>query len=384
MAAATQSSQDTHACTPLAKLRNGLALALDHAGITTSAIRPLPDSGLAHAHFRLELPPARHEETQEWIARLPKQSQMRLSAADNLTYQTACFERCQPSGHTPRLEGGLAPQPDLPRGGLLVEAIEGRPARLPEDLRAITEALASIHALPLPAVHKRVPLLAPDCPWRAMLDEIELQCRYLESAGLPLEGQRLIKGELQALKDFVAVQQAPVAISLISFDAHPGNFLIEEDRTNSVPTRAVLVDLEKCRYGLPGFDLAHATLYTSTTWDVASHAILTPEQVADAYRHWCQQMMATSADPALHDSQTLLQARRAMWLWSLSWCAKWLSLNCETRDNGHHGEDWSSELSEDRLIAHVRERARHYLTEHCIRGVIDEWQQLARALPWAT
>lgn len=380
MAATTPSSQDTHACAHLTKLRDGLALALGHAGIATSAIRALPDSGLAHAHFRLELPPASPGEAPEWIARLPKQSQMRLSAAENLTYQTACFERCQPSGHTPRLEGSLAPQPDLPRGGLLVEAIAGRPARLPEDLRAITEALASIHALPLPAVHKRAPLLAPDCPWRAMLDEIEPQCRYLESAGLTREGHRLIEVELQALKDFVAAQQVPAAISLISFDAHPGNFLIEQGQSGSTPPRAVLVDLEKCRYGLPGFDLAHATLYTSTTWDIASHAILTPEQVADAYRHWCQRMMATSAEPALHDTRTLLQARRAMWLWSLSWCARWLSLNHESSDETHHGEDWSGELSEDQLIAHVRERANHYLTERCIRGVIEEWQHLARAL----
>jgi hypothetical protein len=93
MAAATPASQDTHACAHLASLRNGLEVALDHAGIATSAIRPLPDSGLAHAHFRLELLPARHDEAQEWIARLPKQSQMRLSATENLAYQAACFEQ---------------------------------------------------------------------------------------------------------------------------------------------------------------------------------------------------------------------------------------------------------------------------------------------------
>ena len=35
---------------------------------------------------------------------------------------------------------------------------------------------------------------------------------------------------------------------------------------------AVLVDLEKCRYSYAQPDLAHATRYTSTTWDAASSA----------------------------------------------------------------------------------------------------------------
>ena len=37
----------------------------------------------------------------------------------------------------------------------------------------------------------------------------------------------------------------------------------------------MLVDIEKARYSHPPLDLAHATLYTSTTWDVDSRAELT-------------------------------------------------------------------------------------------------------------
>ena len=66
----------------------------------------------------------------------------------------------------------------------------------------------------------------------------------------------------------------------MAFDGHPGNFVVRADGG------AVLVDLEKCRYSYPGLDLAHATLYTSTTWDVATHAVLTHDQVAEAYRQW--------------------------------------------------------------------------------------------------
>ena len=101
---------------------------------------PMPDKGLAHWHFRLP--------GTGWLARVPKQSQMDLPAEANLAYQSACFVRAAPSGHTPKLLGVLSPSAHLPRGALLVEEIVGRPARLPADLPAIMEALAAIHALP--------------------------------------------------------------------------------------------------------------------------------------------------------------------------------------------------------------------------------------------
>ena len=83
----------------------------------------MADKGLAHWHFRLP--------GTGWIARVPKQSQMNLPAEANLAYQSACFVRAAPSGHTPKLLGVLSPSEHLPRGALLVEEIVGRPARLP-------------------------------------------------------------------------------------------------------------------------------------------------------------------------------------------------------------------------------------------------------------
>ena len=51
--------------------------------------------------------------------------------------------------------------------------------------------------------------------------------------------------------------------------------------------RAYLVDLEKCRYSYPSFDLAHATLYTSTTWDMDTHTVLSrPAMCWQTYRAW--------------------------------------------------------------------------------------------------
>jgi thiamine kinase-like enzyme len=294
-------------------------------------------------------------------------SQMRLDPAANLDYQAACFVRASQGGHAPSLHGILPPGPALPRGGLLVSAIRGRQARLPEDLPDIAEALASFHSLDVPDAEARPPLLSPADPWAAMLEEVADQARFLDQSGLDADARQLIETQLAALPQ--RLPPGPDAQPrLISFDAHPGNFLI------TASGRAVLVDLEKCRYGLPGFDLAHASLYTSTTWDLQSRAVLTPAEVAAFYRHW---IAASGFDG---DAATLLACRRAMWLWSLTWCAKWRASHLGSRDAHARGEDWSAELSDDALITHVRDRVDHYLSVAAIEHVREEFRVLASAL----
>ncbi|MDI5921459.1 aminoglycoside phosphotransferase family protein [Halomonas sp. LR5S13] len=340
-----------------------LAVALRHGGhdADIQAMYPMADTGLAHHHVWLE------REQIDWVARLPKQSQMRLDPAANLDYQAACFDRASQGGHAPSLHGILPPGPALPRGGLLVSAIRGRPARLPDDLPDIAEALASFHVLDVPDAEARPPLLSPADPWAAMLEEVRDQARFLDQAGLDADARGLIEAELAALPE--RLPPGPGAEPrLISFDAHPGNFLVTESG------RAVLVDLEKCRYGLAGFDLAHASLYTSTTWDLQSRAELLPAEVAAFYRHW---IAATGFDG---EAATLLASRRAMWLWSLTWCAKWRASNLRSRDAHARGEDWSAELSDDALIAHVRDRVDHYLSGAVIEHVRQESRVLARLL----
>ncbi|SEL03904.1 aminoglycoside phosphotransferase family protein [Halomonas daqiaonensis] len=339
-----------------------LAEALRHAGLEAGikAMHPMADTGLAHHHVWLE------REQIDWVARLPKQSQMGLAPTANLDYQAACFARASQGGHAPALHGILPPSPALPRGGLLVSAIRGRPARLPEDLPAIAEALASFHVLDLPETRARPPLLSPADPWAAMLEEVRGQARFLDEAGLDADARQLIEAELTALPQHLP--QGPGAEPrLISFDAHPGNFLTTESGC------AVLVDLEKCRYGLSGFDLAHASLYTSTTWDLDSYAELTPAEVVAFYRHWM-------ARTGLTDTRNLLNCRRAMWLWSLTWCAKWRTSHRLERDASAGGEDWSSELSDDALVAHVRDRVDHYLSTATIERVQREFGTLEKAL----
>ncbi|WP_163558708.1 aminoglycoside phosphotransferase family protein [Halomonas sp. NO4] len=352
----------THTSPATRDLCNRLERALTRAGRGGGVrdLRPMADTGLAHHHLWLT------RDGDDWVARLPKQSQLGLDAHANLDYQAACFERAGRSGHAPSLHGVLSPSEELPRGGLLVSAVRGRAARLPADLPAIAEALAHLHGLPLPPRDKRPPLLAPADPWAAMREEVAGQADYLEAAGLTAAVRQRLENELAALPTQLP-DSATARPRLISFDAHPGNFLIRDDGS------AVLVDLEKCRYGLTGFDLAHASLYTSTTWDVASHAELSPAQVADFYRRW----MAISG---LDDVATLLTCRRAMWLWSLTWCAKWRASHGRAQDTEAQGEDWSAELSDAALIAHVRDRVDHYLSLPAIKHVQREFDALATTL----
>ena len=342
----------------------------------------LKDKGLAHDHVRLCGTGV--------LARLPKQSQLQLSAQDNLTYQRACFERASAAGHAPHLRGVLPTSAHLPRGALLVEEIIGRNAVLPGDLGLIVQALASIHALPLPDVADRRPLInAPD-PLQAMLDEVSEQAQYVPAAAIGSTVESIIQKELARLRNACAQRERPQR-HLIAFDGHPGNFIIRAGaegiftHSGSMPSgspiqspgQAVLVDLEKCRYSHPSLDLAHATLYTSTTWDLDSHAVLQVADVQDAYTTWADAVGALAADAALAWHVPL---RRAMWLWSITWCAKWRAISGHAAHASADGEDWSSEHSANALVSHVRGRVDHYLSPAIVAQVLQEFDALDQTL----
>ncbi|HEX6722567.1 MAG TPA: hypothetical protein VF107_13460 [Burkholderiaceae bacterium] len=323
-----------------------------------AALQPMADKGLAHHHVRLVGTGA--------IARLPKQSQMGLEAQANLDYQAACFERASAAGSGPRLFGVLAPSDALPRGGLLVQEIVGRPARLPDDLPAIAQALAAIHALPLPPPGQRAPLRDDPDPLLALAHEIDAQAVHLDAAGLAPPSRVHIDAQLAALRARCNATGRP-ARRLIGFDAHPGNFIVRDGG------HAVLVDLEKARYSHPPLDLAHATLYTSTTWDVDVYAELDVDQIADTYAQW-----AAHAEAARADRAWWVPLRAAMWLWSVTWCAKWRVLSPRAAQQRSGGEDWSSAHSDDKLVAHVRDRVDCYLSAPVIEHVVDELAALEK------
>lgn len=341
----------------------GLRSALQcHAARAHAPLVPLAGRGLAHWHVRLLGTRA--------LARIPKQSQLGLAPDDNLRHQQACFERAGPSGHTPLLLGVLAAGEGLPRGALVVEEIAGAALSFPSELRAVAAALAALHALPLPPRSERPPLADAADPLQDMLAEVLRQAEHLPQARLAREARELVEGELRALQALVRRPDWPPR-ALIALDAHPGNFLRRPDG------QAVLVDLEKCRYSYPGLDLAHTTLYTSTTWDAASSAALSVREVADFYGAW-----EAGVGPAMAAAARPWHAalRQAMWLWSLTWCCKWRALAHLPPQSAQGGEDWSAANNDPALVEHVRERVGHYLSPAVIVQVRQELRELQRMM----
>ena len=340
-------------------LLSGLLAALSRALVDTpwtgAHLSPLADSGLAHHHVDLV--------GHGVLARIPKQSQLHLDAMANLTYQSACFDRASASGHAPTLHAVIDPRAGLPRGALVVERIDGRPARLPGDLPAIATALARIHALPLPVEADRAPLRDDADPLLDLGREIGAQAEYLDAARLDPRTRALIDSEITTLDSLISRPERPHR-RLIAFDAHPGNFVIRPDGS------AVLVDLEKCRYSYPSLDLAHATLYTSTTWEAGSSTVLGTAELGGFLDRWTTE---TGQDGA---SGWHVPLRRAMWLWSATWSAKWRVLSSGAPAAGADGEDWAAGNSTDALTAHVRDRVDHYLAPEVVRSIVADFDEL--------
>lgn len=322
-------------------------------------LEPLRVKGLAHDHVALR--------GRGVLLRVPKQSQFALSAAENLAYQAACFERVSASGHGPCLHGVIAPQPRIPMGALLVDHIDGRPPRLPQDLAALAACMARVHALPPP--RERPPLADHTDPVGGAMAEIEAQAGFLDDAGLSIEARAEIEEELtwaRAYRGEIAGAEQPV--TLVLTDTHPGNFLIDKQG------RAIIVDLEKALYGSPGTDLAHATIYSSTTWDTDTWADLGLEEVAEFYRHY---LALLSPEFAQRLRPWLVPLRRITMLRAITWCVKWQVLHQAGRQEAKHTatstEDWSAENTDPALIAHVAGRVAEYLSAPILHRMRAEW-----------
>jgi aminoglycoside phosphotransferase (APT) family kinase protein len=264
-------------------------------------VQRLRDKGAAHAHFRLG--------ASGLLLRVPRLSQWSLAPLENLEYQAACFRRAEPSGATPRLAAVLPPAPGLPSGALAIEEIVGSPPQLPDDMAAIAAALAAVHRVPVPPRGQRAPLRdhAPD-PIAATAAMVVAQRPALASSSLSSETRALLAGELDWAAD-LAPGASPV--TLVGTDTHPGNFIIRPDG------RAVLVDLEKALYGSPAIDLAHASLPTSTLWDMDIATELSAAETAAFYEAYA------AAGGVPMDKGLVRPARRLTALRTLMWCVRW-------------------------------------------------------------
>lgn len=324
-------------------------------------LRPLEVKGLAHDHVAVA--------RSGLLLRIPKQSQFAMAAEENLTYQAACFRRVSESGHAPRLEAVIAPSETVPMGALLVEHIDGRPPKLPEDLGALAECMARVHALPLPEQDKRAPLSDHSDPVAGAMAEIEQQAKFLDSANLSPEARQELDEELAWAQGFIGDNQAlPQPQTLVLTDTHPGNFLIDKSG------RAIIVDLEKALYGSPGTDVAHASLYSSTTWDTDVWADLTIQDLATYYQRYLETIPAELAETL---RPWMLPLRRITMLRAITWCAKWRVLQSRSRTEEKHRaastEDWSAENNTEELITHVAGRVDEYLQADTLKRMRAEW-----------
>ncbi len=357
---------DTQSGLDLNALAAAVAELPDFGEVTRADLEPLQVKGLAHDHVALR--------GRGVLLRVPKQSQFALSAVKNLTYQAACFERVSASGYAPRLHGVIAPQARIAMGALLVDHIDGRPPRLPQDLRALAECMARVHALPLPPASERAPLADHTDPVGGAMAEIEAQAGFLDEAGLSAEARAEIEDELAWARAFHGkiagdgIAGAGQPVTLVLTDTHPGNFLIDGHG------HAIIVDLEKALYGSPGTDLAHATIYSSTTWDPDTWADLSLAQVADFYRHYLSRL---GPDLARRLRPWLVPLRRITMLRAITWCVKWQVLHRRERLQAKHAaastEDWSAENTDPALIAHVAGRVTEYLSAPILRRMRAEW-----------
>lgn len=331
--------------------------------VPRGALRPLSQKGLAHDHVAIHGYGA--------LLRIPRQSQFALSAQRNLEYQTAGFTRTAASSHAPRIHGAIPPTEDMPMGAVIVDHIEGEPAKLPRDLPALAECLASIHRLPVPGPGHRAPLADHRDPVAGTLNFVEDQAAYLKAGAEDEDARRMIEEEIDWARAFAEASKGrPQPVTLVATDTHPGNYVVQPDG------RAVIVDIEKSLYGSPAIDLAHCTLYTSTTWDIESGVDVAAADVADFYRHYLGSVPAALERDLV---PWLMPLRRLTWLRSTTWSAKWRVESRKRRRAGKHEsastEDWSAENRDAELVAHVEARTRDFLSAPTVERIRAEWRE---------
>jgi len=326
--------------------------ALSHLAATRSLraadVVPMTAKGVNHDHYRLA--------GTGLVLRVPRATPWAGDAQAQLASEAAAFERAEPAGVTPRFIAAFPPTPAMPRGALVVEEIVGRQPRLPQDLPAIAETLARLHSLPLPPPPARAPL--PDHgvegPIAATLAVIARQREFLARVELAPATRAALEDEyVEAERCAARVGPAEQPLALVGTDTHRGNFIIRNE------TEAVLVDLERVCYGSPAIDLAHATLYTSTTWDLEVQAVLTRGEAASFYRGYLAEVGPTRAAPL---GPSLLPARRLVWLRTMMWAVRLRVLMSSGR------------LTLDpRLARHIEARLDDFFDPATVARVRSEW-----------
>lgn len=326
--------------------------------VAPDALVPLDRDGITHTHVEVQ---GAVIDDRPILLRIPKLSQWGMSPEQQLAYEATCFERAARSGVTPRYHGVLPVSHVLPRGALIVEYVQGRKPRLPKELPAIANCLARIHRLPLPPMGDRRPLTSHEDAFGETLKLIEEQAAYLGDAQLEPEALAQITQELSVLRAMRhEIRRLTPVTTFTGTDTHPGNFLIRDDGV------AIYVDLEKVIYGSPAIDLAHTTLYTSTTWDPDCSASISEGETAAfhaIYLRGANRGFRARLEP------WIMPMRRLTWMRTITWCARWRVISRQ------RGTDWDAFRLPPRYRDHVERRTEHFLSKDIVSQVRAEWRQ---------
>jgi aminoglycoside phosphotransferase (APT) family kinase protein len=285
------------------------------------------------------------------------------TAGARLHVQAEAFRHLAPAGRTPRLHDVIEPRPGLPGGALIVDRIEGKAPRLPDELTAMADTLARIHSLPLPTAGSLIPRQTN--PFLETLEAVELNAmRFLDRA-VPDSGSRAeIAEELRLMRGMAlafARQAQPLTVALA--DTHPGNFIV--DRLGL----AWFVDLEKVHVGSPAIDLAHATLPTSTLWHPDVGKMLSRADVQAFYDTYLEKVgnkQAASLQP------WLVPMRRLTWLRTMLFMARWRVQTRSPRDPADPTQ-WSDAGLDPAMKAHIDARIENGFRREEIQAIRAEW-----------
>ena len=314
----------------------------------------LPATGTAHGHVRLK---------DGRLARIAYAYEDDPTAAARLHLQAEAFRHLVAAGRTPRLHEVIEPRPGLPGGALIVDFIEGRAPRLPDELDAMADTLARLHALALPAQGSPIP--RQDNPFRATLDVVEQGARrFLDKAVADSGARAEILEELELLRDLagtLAGRRQPLSIALA--DTHPGNFIV--DRAGI----GWFVDLEKVHVGSPAIDLAHATLPTSTVWHPDVGKVLSRAEVEGFYESYLAQIGESRAAQLRPWLQPM---RRLTWLRTIMFMARW-KVQTEAPQDPSDPSQWSDAGLEPAMKVHLRARIGQCFDRDSIRALRAEW-----------
>ena len=314
----------------------------------------LPATGTAHGHVRLK---------DGRLARIAYAYEDDPTAAARLHLQAEAFRHLAPAGRTPKLHEEIEPRRGLPGGALIVDFIEGRAPRLPDQLDAMADTLARLHSLPLPTSQSPIP--RQDNPFGATLDVVEQGARrFLDKAVADPGARAEIVEELELMRERAkTLAHRPQPLSIALADTHPGNFIV--DRAGI----AWFVDLEKVHVGSPAIDLAHATLPTSTVWHPDVGKVLCLAEVTHFYETYLAQIGETRAAELRPWLQPM---RRLTWLRTTMFMARWKVQTEAPRDPSDPSQ-WSDAGLEPAMKVHLQARIDQCFDRGSIRALRAEW-----------